>query len=182
MPVDMARILGSIPIYGSPYLEMLVRICQEAAHGRSNASLPLPVLSYQFSPWHNHFTGGSDACSTAGEIKEIAGYHSDLNGLKQELDTANAVVPPGPSGEGIRLSFIALDPKRFSWQPQRGDRDNWTGGHVACVQHKNELAYNVTKEAFPDAVVQFYNNGAAHYSPAGCGYWNCTDAPWDRPA
>ena len=199
--VDYARITGSVPIClisncgewpgnAAERVAIAVDACQRASLvepplGRTDSA---PFLAVNFSPWYSFFKG-SNASSTDGEAAELELWRNAFVQLKEWIAAANANF-----NSTVKVGAILMDSEKFNYNPVSD-----SAAMKAAIRRKNELIYNLTRDAFPLApltppgsgaarkdrhgasvgpTIMFYDYGAAYWYPrSDKQYWQTLSAP-----
>lgn len=187
--VDYARITGSVPIClvtncgdwpgnAAERVATAVEACHRAGLvppplGRPEGTSSAPSLAVNFSPWYSLFKG-SNASSTEGEAAELELWRTAFVQLKGWIASANAML-----NSTVKVSAVMMDSEKFNFNPVSA-----SAAMKTAIRRKNELIYNVTREAFPATsqgpgpTIMFYDYGAAYWYPRSePQYWQTLSAP-----
>lgn len=152
---EWVRITHAVAISaaGARYERILagVQACKKA--DAANPGFPSSMAA-TFSPYHYVLPTGVTASYSGPEVQqELNNMLARLQSFKTWLDQANSA-----SGTSVKLSLVSLDTEL--WKPWKSDvpgADAWNG----AIDAKYNAAYDVCKQVFPDARVDWFDRGHA---------------------
>ncbi|MDO8629775.1 MAG: PKD domain-containing protein, partial [Phycisphaerales bacterium] len=166
--VQYVRVSRAVSVAGEganeSHLKAAVTLCQQA--NTSGVGIPASI-AINYSPWHRIFPPDLPPTYTGPESDgEIQMFRDRLISVRQTLASINA-----SRGTQIAITAILLDTERFYVKPASDpDADVWN----AAIDAKYTAFYNVARQLYPNASVEWYGRGIEE-SAAATGW---SPFPW----
>lgn len=158
---EYVRLTRSVGIFGmwksQPAIEKAVEMCDAVTH--SDTAAPA-TIAINYSPWHWRWPEDLPPTHTGPEHDEVIEYYYNLmSDIKEWLDQANARL-----GSDVQVSVLLLNTERFQVREENEpNAEAWN----AAIDDKYDSIFNVCKEVFPDARVEWYGRATAPWHFTG---------------
>src|SRR4030095_296666 len=149
---EYARVTGSVSVRGetvtAEQIDALVLACKQAHRG---GALEGASIAVNYSPWHRRFGGDLPATDTGPTATaEVEMFRRRLWAVRDALGEANR-----RHETNVGVSAVILDSERFKISSSNRAINK-------ARTRKYDQIYEVAKEAFPRARVEWYARGLIH--------------------
>ena len=157
---EFARITHGVSLRGESAtpeeVDAAVEACK-AANGSGSATAASVAINY--SPWHRRFGAALPATDTGETARaEVRLFRARLNAIRDSLTRANQ-----RHSSDIKVSAILLDCERFAISLESTAIDE-------AINRKHDKIYDIARQVFPDARVEWYGRGSMQPS-TNAGGW-----------